>query len=59
MYTDPNVGSALFQAFAAVLAAVVGILYVRARNSRTKPVRVRQFVRTAESKRGLNRNRKD
>lgn len=58
MYTDPNVSGLLFQAFAAVLAAVTGILFVLSRKVRAKPVRVRQLVRNTKSKRDLTRNRK-
>jgi hypothetical protein len=49
MYIDPNVGGVLFQAFAAIFAAVSGIVLVFSRQIRSGIARIRRLFRSAKS----------
>ena len=49
MYIDPNVGGMLFQAFAAVFAAVTGLVFVFSRQIRSGLARLRRLFRSSKS----------
>jgi hypothetical protein len=49
VYIDPNVGGVLFQAFAAVFAAVTGIVFVFSRQIRSGLARLRRRFRSSKS----------
>jgi hypothetical protein len=49
VYIDPNVGGMLFQALAAVFAAVTGVVFVFSRQIRSGLARLRRFFRSGKS----------
>lgn len=51
MYIDPHVGGVLFQALAAIFAAVTGIVFVFARQIRSAVVRVRRHYHHQKNER--------
>jgi hypothetical protein len=50
VYIDPNVGGVLFQAFAAIFAAVSGIVLVFSRQIRSGITRIRRIFRNSKKK---------
>jgi hypothetical protein len=57
VYIDPNVGGVLFQAFAAIFAAVSGIVLVFSRQIRSGIARIRRIFRN--SKKGATSEEKN
>jgi hypothetical protein len=59
MYIDPNVGGVLFQAFAAIFAAVSGIVLVFSRQIRFGIARIRRIIRSSKSEEISTEDRQD
>jgi len=49
VYIDPNVGGMLFQVFAAVFAAVTGLVFVFSRQIRSGMARVRRHLKKSKN----------
>jgi hypothetical protein len=59
VYIDPNVGGVLFQAFAAIFAALTGIVFVFSRQIRPGLARIRRIIRSSKSEGISTEDRQD